>query len=89
MNIPHPLSIPVLPGKKPGFCKQWDQAPEEFGIEMKVIGNEMTDNMKEILTGLNIFLATVLTKFTQDLGAAIQTVGFLTILFMAHGFSAV
>jgi mannose-6-phosphate isomerase-like protein (cupin superfamily) len=89
VNIPHPFSVPVLPGKKSGFCKQRDQAPEEFGIEMKIVRNKMPYYMKEILTCFNIFLPAVLTKLTQDLGAAIQAIGLFTVFLMTHLISGV
>jgi hypothetical protein len=44
----------------------------------------MANQMKKVFPCLDIFLAAVLTEFSQHFCAAVQTVGFLTVVLMAH-----
>jgi hypothetical protein len=84
MNVPHTPAIPVFLRKKSGAGEQGNKAPEELRIEMQVVGYKMPYQVEKILSRLDIFLATVLTEFTQHFASAVQTVRLLAVFFMAH-----
>ena len=86
MNIPNPLSFPVLLSQKSWLYKKWNKASEELRIEMKVIRNKMKRQVKEVLARFHILLSAIRTKVAMrsikpEVVSAIQAMlGFIPLL---------
>lgn len=85
MNVVYAPTIPILLREETGLYKQRNNAPEEFRVVVKKVGNDMACDMKEIFAKLKIFLSALGTKLQLNCMTAIQTVLINAIIFMAHG----
>ena len=51
---------------------------------MQIIRNEMSDEMKNILSGFNIFLTALWTELSRHFCTAVQAVCFAPVFLMTH-----
>ena len=51
---------------------------------MQVIGNEMPDQMKEVVARLYILLSAILAKLAKHFATAVKAVRFNSVILMTH-----
>ena len=51
---------------------------------MQVIGNKVANQVKKLITGLDVGLAATMTKSIDQLGSAVKAMGVSTVFRMAH-----
>jgi hypothetical protein len=84
MYITNALSFPIFFSKKSWPGKKWNKASEKLRIEMKIIGDKMKHQMKEVLSCFDILLPAIRTEVSCHFTATIKTIGFRAIFLMTH-----